>query len=985
MFNFSCVPTKGALSFYPIGNTPAVNFLEYHATKSTEETTDILLLACGDPRSILYSLFCEGKPGEENFSFTCCDLEPAILARNILLFSLIIDNTASYGSQSPDDKAKVGSIWNLFYHFLVPQDVFRLAIDQSTKLLSLSETPEKWAESPYSRIYFLSLETLEEIRKVWEKYAIQRSKTDQQKYEAPMRWEISKIYREIFQEDDGGCRTYSAGIHWLKGQLRGWGAIQGYWKTGVVAGNKDDIKALGAGGKGFLNPTFAVSVISERSILDRSCDPLSSYHVAKVFDNPASKPQVLEDLAASAKKDFADWCKAFADYVAAGSVVVDFYVGDAVTLSHELASIGHIGVTSVLPRLYTKPWSAKPLLLDGPGASILPTTFEIIDTSNIVDYYGHLNILAATIPLLSRTSSSVLYTESLRVSAHETQNHLKAALLMDVNVASLLLGLTPLGHIMGYTTHNNHGEDMLQKVSPGEYRTRLPWRFPSLGDHHANFSSTETIKIGIEATELSKLCFDLYLKMFSIENPKNDNSLGTQPLLSHQICNCYSRLNTSGFMPGALSRAYGAASYSYVTLVVPRRDLNILFQPYSPSQPGIHISIFNLEDNNENLFFSIDGFFGTLGPQTNPDLCGEFTEDPAGWMGTSDLCLSCPVPSHILQGKWHIGLCITNDRIGRNYFGTLGSKMMLSAAPGKNAERVTISKVPPNISIGRLQQIPAMEKLSIENEFTKTAISIRATIINESVSLQATYCFSVGTEETKALQKAAFVTLSDVTPCSILLNIGEFSHRLVFPYPIDGAKATTKIARKSLWIQVNVPVAPALKNGGYDSNPFPIVTSQNQQPAVWALPRINLATLSRVNSNRKEWLRFINYQICSDREMRKPCTETVSTESFPIYYVAPSEHILWKRIMPSAVESCRRNWNHKASCEYRKAQAPLSTEPWASPICKCGEGKDVEEFPKGKLMKLFQDWSTRIALPLLSAVSYVEAMGPPGPPQIFSP
>lgn len=927
-----------------------------------------------------------------------------------------------------------------------------------------------------------------------------------------MRWEISKIYREIFQEDDGGCRTYSAGIHWLKGQLRGWGAIQGYWKTGVVAGNKDDIKALGAGGKGFLNPTFAVSVISERSILDRSCDPLSSYHVAKVFDNPASKPQVLEDLAASAKKDFADWCKAFADYVAAGSVVVDFYVGDAVTLSHELASIGHIGVTSVLPRLYTKPWSAKPLLLDGPGASILPTTFEIIDTSNIVDYYGHLNILAATIPLLSRTSSSVLYTESLRVSAHETQNHLKAALLMDVNVASLLLGLTPLGHIMGYTTHNNHGEDMLQKVSPGEYRTRLPWRFPSLGDHHANFSSTETIKIGIEATELSKLCFDLYLKMFSIENPKNDNSLGTQPLLSHQICNCYSRLSfvnilqllrrnvttdwvdfcrslqkrlvndkishigsktvmetimhldTSGFMPGALSRAYGAASYSYVTLVVPRRDLNILFQPYSPSQPGIHISIFNLEDNNENLFFSIDGFFGTLGPQTNPDLCGEFTEDPAGWMGTSDLCLSCPVPSHILQGKWHIGLCITNDRIGRNYFGTLGSKMMLSAAPGKNAERVTISKVPPNISIGRLQQIPAMEKLSIENEFTKTAISIRATIINESVSLQATYCFSVGTEETKALQKAAFVTLSDVTPCSILLNIGEFSHRLVFPYPIDGAKATTKIARKSLWIQVNVPVAPALKNGGYDSNPFPIVTSQNQQPAVWALPRINLATLSRVNSNRKEWLRFINYQICSDREMRKPCTETVSTESFPstligmkttlrelisstprskmcliaikenahqkrvvdtlfisngvrhsretnslvfdgwfvndpmgrncaeivridlpVYYVAPSEHILWKRIMPSAVESCRRNWNHKASCEYRKAQAPLSTEPWASPICKCGEGKDVEEFPKGKLMKLFQDWSTRIALPLLSAVSYVEAMGPPGPPQIFSP
>ncbi|KAK6613996.1 hypothetical protein H4I96_00317 [Botrytis cinerea] len=63
MHNISIVPTPETQIFYPIGNTPAVNLLEYHAPKSDQEVTDILLLACGDPRSILYSLFCEDKPG----------------------------------------------------------------------------------------------------------------------------------------------------------------------------------------------------------------------------------------------------------------------------------------------------------------------------------------------------------------------------------------------------------------------------------------------------------------------------------------------------------------------------------------------------------------------------------------------------------------------------------------------------------------------------------------------------------------------------------------------------------------------------------------------------------------------------------------------------------------------------------------------------------------------------------------------------------
>jgi Domain of unknown function (DUF4470) len=48
--------------FYPIGNTPAVNLLRdaplYSTLTKEKQSIDLLLLACGDPRNILFSLFC---------------------------------------------------------------------------------------------------------------------------------------------------------------------------------------------------------------------------------------------------------------------------------------------------------------------------------------------------------------------------------------------------------------------------------------------------------------------------------------------------------------------------------------------------------------------------------------------------------------------------------------------------------------------------------------------------------------------------------------------------------------------------------------------------------------------------------------------------------------------------------------------------------------------------------------------------------------
>ncbi len=49
--------------FYAIGNTPAVSLVSHQPPGS--ESVDILLLGCGDPRNILYTVYCN-ENGQRN-------------------------------------------------------------------------------------------------------------------------------------------------------------------------------------------------------------------------------------------------------------------------------------------------------------------------------------------------------------------------------------------------------------------------------------------------------------------------------------------------------------------------------------------------------------------------------------------------------------------------------------------------------------------------------------------------------------------------------------------------------------------------------------------------------------------------------------------------------------------------------------------------------------------------------------------------------
>ncbi|KAG8724357.1 hypothetical protein FRC09_019635 [Ceratobasidium sp. 395] len=145
-------------SFHPLGDTPAVFLTQDLAP---EQSANILLLGCDDPRHILYTLSADiVSLGPRNLDIMCCDLEPAVLARNILLLTLI------------EAKQDLDYVWDIFYHFKINEESNKILTRQSKTLYDAAETVELWRQSSYgSFCKFLDSRTLAEIRFYWKSYA----------------------------------------------------------------------------------------------------------------------------------------------------------------------------------------------------------------------------------------------------------------------------------------------------------------------------------------------------------------------------------------------------------------------------------------------------------------------------------------------------------------------------------------------------------------------------------------------------------------------------------------------------------------------------------------------------------------------------------------------------------------------------------------------------------------------------------------------
>ncbi len=224
----------------------------------------------------------------------------------------------------------------------------------------------------------------------------------------------------------------------------------------------------------------------------------------------------VEDMVALAKTQFQEWSMAFAEYNKPESTMINIHYGDAITFCHELAARNPAAVgPHVVTRLYPAQWSAKPLLLNRYGARLLRQCFDVTDTSKIADWVGLWNTLLPCAQILAPKKSSVLYTETLRLTAKEPYEDLTESLFMGVDLASIFLGLAPGDYLLGYTTENSSGESILHIEHDRRYRIRIPWRFAHGSTYDVKSSGDNIV---FDAEELSEIFFQTYLKMFANEN-----------------------------------------------------------------------------------------------------------------------------------------------------------------------------------------------------------------------------------------------------------------------------------------------------------------------------------------------------------------------------------------------------------------------------------------------------------------------------------
>ncbi|KAI6007541.1 hypothetical protein F5J12DRAFT_79382 [Pisolithus orientalis] len=508
----------GRIFFYPLGNTSAVCLTE---ELLPECKADVLLLGCGDPRHILYTVYADTSTSSEprKLDITCCDYEAAVLARNTLLFTLLADDGA---------EDRLATIWNIFYHMMLDENSLSLLIEQCRKLVPLAESLESWRQGPYAHfVTMCNSDTLSEIGRFWKLWLGTSNFNAKQ----------AKWFKGNFQDGIKNVRKpHEDGL--VMTSMRSAGPLgpltlfavteqfKRFWTTGVTDDGSPDVKPANNP-----NPTFAFSLFGNEFAVHYGTDPISGFHLAEALASAGlelstKSPSVIHTIVRTARQQFGTWCKAVIrrvqnTSVSSASLVVRMYAGEALAFCQALHSVNRPSVAHT--PIFIAPWKRSVVQLDDASyspstPSPAPTSFNVIETSNLLDHLGLQNLLTVTTPLLSNSPSSTIYTEALLPAGDSPAQGILDHLCGDLSTISLLLGVIPSAYISRFTTRSNTSETMMQSIansSANQYHERLAWK-------HINFGHLSDSLHGGELSfaphQLAGELFDIYLKMFSDED-----------------------------------------------------------------------------------------------------------------------------------------------------------------------------------------------------------------------------------------------------------------------------------------------------------------------------------------------------------------------------------------------------------------------------------------------------------------------------------
>ncbi|KAG2142218.1 uncharacterized protein EDB93DRAFT_1208843 [Suillus bovinus] len=916
---------RGKTFFYPIGNTSAVCLTQ---DLCPTEKADVLLLGCGDPRHILYTVHTnstDSLQASRKLDFTCCDLESAVIARNVILFTLLADEGAV---------KRVPQIWNIFFHFFLDKASHDLLISHCKKLVELSNDLDSWHNGPYGRFLRMCTgDTLAELRRLWQLYvktttcSPSEAKAFESAYAADVKASKAKFESVLTASRAAGPLSMyalkTAGNHYNI-----------YWDTGICSAVPKRPSEVS-----HPNPTLAFSMVGDKFAVHYGTDPLSCFHLAEALAPAVGSTRhpdqcTLKDMVNVCKTQFSRWCASVSKVLGSQNpsspipLIIRYCVGDALSLCQALYYSRTAKSTST-PFLIA-PWKTSCITFD-PNAygtstqSPAPTTFNVIDTSNLLDHVGVLNIVPVTSVILQRTPSATLYTEGLASGSPE--DTLAEHFCGDIATMGLLLGLIPTCFVSQFTNRSNLHEHIV-RLSPNAIQNheRLVWRL--IGGAEKLLTDLDC-PIGIAAEQLAGVFFNIYLNMFSHENVLGRLATKKLPGIVHyhrrsfvEILSVVRRRvitdwdSTMNMLHGKIQNdrtlLTGMNSYQdlccqlhllgvfdvdwlslqkvqemhrverpfvfrnwkvlpqtlCVVLVVPRDHLQPLLPDIDETgTPVLQCGLWGVA--TQNIFTAINAVFGTITTSGQGDgKTAAFKEDATGRYGTSPLVVWFWVPSIALVNERHLSVVLAVLSTPATY--TLAAKrgldLSIFRADLGDERLVHILRQHPNA----VPESPE-KNARISGCPMKTSGACTSVTLDKECKTPLSFTTRVDIVEPEmkdSLTSGATPIVNQVSMHSIAIVLGDKALRFPFPLPIDAKKAKLRIARKSLYIEVILPLKLVL--GDTDSDMFPVIPHGGDL-ALWNMHRVNLDQCIPFSIANEKALGWVNPHVSlmmSDRERR---------------------------------------------------------------------------------------------------------------------
>ncbi|KAK7013800.1 hypothetical protein R3P38DRAFT_3004029 [Favolaschia claudopus] len=908
----------GKRYFYPIGNTSAVCLAR---DAPSNKDLSLLLLGCGDPRNILFTLFSEPKSATRKLDFTCIDFEPAVLARNILLLSLVIDN-------KPMDQ-----IFDIFFHLYLEPDPLALLVSQCQVLVAASATLTKWKASIYgSTLHMSSEHTLTQLHIHWKQYSGMHT-LPHSKLQSILT--SFKTTMAEYQAQYTGFMVHtsrSAGPLMMFAGPTMSDCFHDYWKHGTTFVSSSRYSAAT-----LLNPTFAYTQAGIGCNVHYGTDPRTAFHLAPVFANNNNASPSHADIMKAVRAQFQDWCAAFHIYHQNKQCIVRVFFADAIFGTRALKIYRESGITKT--RIPVCQWRTDSIIFDKDEYKDAPLTFDIIDTSNLDDHLGLLNVIVTSVPLLPFQGNGVLYLESLLVrnSNEDAPKDFAKKFYADLSVICVLFGLCPVDFATGYSSRGNVHELIAYEVTH---------RGSSLVQFH------QTDPPLVDSRQLGTFLYDLYHTLFEEEDASTfwqKHRMNSSQAIAHSSLSYYCRESfvlLLRFIRDRLqiSREEWIAvldRFTQIHMADNSMKMDTLrFQDFCALMHyhGVYtMDVYRLDDNPRvgpfrlwtrvpplvRVFLKVprdklalltkDGIatptleagmrgqrmhnmFCSIGLPTDPKVA--FEEDRDGFHGSKPLVISFVMPAMLLTGhgpgyddpeRISITLaCNSNPSNTLLYVKSLGPYLEVHSAQLLDKDSVlVIPEQPLPVGLNTTLQAPALSG-SIGSQSTTSAI------FNEENDLIEVFSTRITVEDDKAksvLQSGGQMSVKQISFGTLELDLEGISQPISFPFPVVGVKNRLRIARKSLWIEVIVPLRISFTQDGMTANPFPIPLSELLP---WSIHRVNLDCLPTVNLRSKKLHGWLNPHVgaaFSKREMKARKKKEID----PLMFVKDSIHSIMVR------------------------------------------------------------------------------------------